>query len=166
MKFIKDRNRIVNESREISQEDLDWVYNHVSFGYINDNGEIDAAGYDIQLKNQEDITHFPIKFADCRFFEVSDCTNLKSLHNSPDKVYTFSASRCKSLVDLKGISKLIIRNLYISGCTNLRSFEGLTEIGHNINAVGCAYPEKVLISCWKKGITPDELENFKQDWEI
>jgi hypothetical protein len=167
MKFIKYRNRILNESREISQEDLDWVDMHVRGGSINEDGEIVTTDGSVNLMRKANITHFPVKFADCAQFSISDCPNLESLHNSPNRVRTsFFAGRCNSLVDLKGISKYIGKDLFLDSCAKLRSFEGLEEVKGVIMATGCVYPENVLISCWEKGITPDELENFKSDWEI
>jgi hypothetical protein len=166
MKFIKDRNKIVNESNEISKKDRSWVSRYVVGGYINEDGEIETLNGIVNLKNNSTITHFPIKFANCIEFNISFCENLKNLYNSPDVVRHFAASNCRSLIDLKGISKDILEVLRLSFSTNIRSFDGLSKLPPIVSALDLAYPKEVLISCWEKGITPDELENFKSDWEI
>jgi hypothetical protein len=101
-------------------------------------------------------------------FDVS-WNNLQSLEGSPNEVGGFYFARKNILlVNLKGITQNIGGDLYIGQCSNLKSLDGLNKDfpSNKIYASECKIPEEELIYNWQNDINQDEIDQFKQDWEI
>ena len=101
-------------------------------------------------------------------FDVS-WNNLQSLEGSPNEVGGFYFARKNILlVNLKGITQNIGGDLYIGQCSNLKSLDGLNKDfpAKKIYASECKIPKEELIYNWQNDINQDEIDQFKQDWEI
>jgi hypothetical protein len=101
-------------------------------------------------------------------FSISDNTKLVSLEGSPktlDGIYycTFN-NNLKSTI---GISQNIGKRVFITDCRSLVSLEGLNKnFDGDIIALDCGLPQEELIYNWQNDINQDEVDQFKQDWEI
>ena len=83
---------------------------------INDEGKIDVEG-NVNL-NKSNFKELPYKFGNVSgWFDLSECKNLISLKNCPDKVgLYFSCSDCAQLDSLEGCPKKVGSSFYCYGC--------------------------------------------------
>ena len=92
--------------------------------------------------------------------------DLESLEGCPQEVDNLGLFEAKNLKTLNGVS-IVNDRLNVSHCTSLYSL-GTLDINSTctISAKQCALSEDELIFNWKNGITSDDIDRFKSDWEI
>jgi hypothetical protein len=95
-------------------------------------------------------------------------TSIESLEGSPIEVVgSYRIMNNKKLISVHRITKNIGRNIEIADSPLLRSLDGIPkDFKGNIDAYANGLPEKELIYNWQNDITQDEVDQFKQDWEI
>jgi len=173
MKILKTYKEIVNESRvdHLTYDQRVWCKVKFNYDYnVDSSGKIEPSdSSDIRIMGNR-FDSFPVSFANIPgTFAITDSDN-ESLEGSPEEIGgSYSIRNCPRLESLKGISKQIGGNINITDCPNLKSLDG----------VPLDFPEdKILffpiepsnydelIYNWKNGITLDDQDRFKSDWEI
>jgi hypothetical protein len=181
MKIIKTYKELTEslnkeDQVEISVDDkvqwcIDYLYSWYSYKILDSDelSEITSDHGTMHIKGSH-LPHFPVKFANIDgSFKVNSCKNI-DLVGSPDEVGDdYILWDLPYVETLNGISKNIGGELFINNCPNLKSLDGLPLDFPEERIRLVAYSREranELIYNWKNGITPDELENFKSDWEI
>jgi hypothetical protein len=93
-------------------------------------------------------------------------SKITSVEGCSNNITILTLEGCDRLVNLKGISNNL-DFLNLSLCRSLTSLEGLNkDFSGDIEIYKCGLPKEELIYNWQNDITQDEVDQFKQDWEI
>lgn len=119
------------EKTALTNEQIKWCNEHIKGNWaVNDHKEVYVEKtYDVEFRDTDSITNFPVQFAKCNDFNCSRCKNLKSLKGGPKDVQgIFNCSRCESLTDLVGAPSRTGSNFLAYDCKSLVSTKGAPMI--------------------------------------
>ena len=167
MKIVKKYNQIINGSAALTQEQIDWCNKHIQLHQWDEqDGKVLLRGPKV-FEYPEEITHFPVKFANTTTFNCSGLINLKSLDGSPDRVRCdLILNSCKSLKNLEGGPIRVEGNIIARNC-GIESLKGIaTGMGTNpLTRSTYSYDVITLINCTNlKSL--DGLSHRFADYEI